>query len=406
MAFSLALLFFLDRGPYRAIRFSTTGDFSTVYAAARCWIHGTNPYDRASLKAELVSAGAPPDLQRDQDINPSVYLPAALPWTSALAWLRWEKANLLWCLLSVAMFGWSLWKILAVVQVSAPVKWLLAAAALLFSPTYVGVYDGNPSVINISLITLAVCLAIGGSEIASGLLFGIALCFKPQLAVCALAVFLLWKRWKIILIGLLLFALASGAGVLFLSRFGRDWSWWQTEQHNVAISFEPGGQSDPGPQSRIAWQLLNAQTLFSYLPGNARATNIAVWSLTALLAAAFLFLRKKNGSPSPWTDIAFFSVAALAATYHRYYDAQLLLLLIPLWVQLWQTQRRFSAWLLTACLALLAFPLQSIFARRLAEAATVASFRQFVLLRSQPLAILAMAIVLAFCYRLPREAPR
>src|SRR5690349_912930 len=103
--FFLCLAFFIDRGPYRALRYSTTGDFSTLYAAARCWLHSENPYSAPALKHELASAGAPDSIVRAQDVNVSVYMPSAMPLMAPVATLPWRVANPVWCFLALVAFG-------------------------------------------------------------------------------------------------------------------------------------------------------------------------------------------------------------------------------------------------------------------------------------------------------------
>ncbi|MBV8863925.1 MAG: DUF2029 domain-containing protein, partial [Acidobacteriaceae bacterium] len=372
----------------------TTGDFSTIYAATRCWLHGENPYDRAALKAELAKAGAPPDIQHEQDINPSVYLPSAMPWMALIGNLLWRPANIAWCLLSLLLFAISLGAILGRTRLSTHGKWLAASAALAFSPTYVGIYDGNPGVIVISLVSLAICFGARQSTIASGILVGIALCFKPQIAICPLCVLVAWKNWKAAAAGVAIFAASLALGALVISGFGHNWNWWNAEQHNLAISFQPGGQSDPAPNSPVAWQMLNTQALMSYAIHNRKVCDLAVWILVAGLTALFWRTRKICLVESYWRDVAFFSTATLMITYHRYYDAQLLLLLIPLLASV-RGRQQISFSVIYGCLLLLAFPLQSILARWLGSQATVESFTQFLLLRNQPAAVLLIACTVA-----------
>ena len=400
LVFFACAIFFVERGPYRAIRYSTTGDFSTVYAAARCWLHGGNPYERAELKHALAAGGAPPDLQRDQDVNPSVYLPAALPWAALVAWLPWWPANAIWCLLSVAIFGLSLWKLLEGSEVTTSVGWLFASAALLFSPTYVGIYDGNPSVAAISLTTLAICLA-PRHRVAGGILLGIASCFKPQIAVCAVGLLVLWRMWPALVAAAMTFAVSLAVGVAFVSR-----GWLATERQNIALSFLPGGQSDPSPTSHVAWQLLNAQTLTSYPFDASRLTDASVWVVLLGVIILFLWRRQRAAYRSFGHDAAFAAAVTLAVTYHRYYDAQLLLLLIPATVVWWREGRRAQTLSVAVCLAALAFPLQSVFARRMGEAARIASPGQFALLRFQPLAVITLCGVLALAYFPVRQQGR
>ncbi len=401
--FAASLIFFIDRGAYRAIRYSTTGDFSTVYAATRCWLHGTNPYDRPALKSELIKAGAPSDIQHDQDINPSVYLPSAMPWTALFGSLRWDGANIAWCLLSLILFAFSLHAILVWSGLPPQGKWFTACAALAFSPTYVGIYDGNPGVTVISLISLSICLRAEQYAIASGALLGIALCFKPQLAICALCVFAVWKNWKAIAAAFTVFVISLALGIVVVSSFGHNWTWWNSEQQNIAISFQSGGQSDPAPTSAVAWQMLNTQALLSYVIRNRHECDFAVWLLAISLTAIFWRARRRNMLPSFWRDVAFFSSVTLMITYHRYYDAQLFLLLIPSLAGMWKSNRT-SFTVICGCLLLLAFPLQSIFARWLGTQANVESIQQSLLLRNQPAAVLLIAVTLALCCRI-KTAP-
>lgn len=394
--FLICSAWFVSRGPYRAIRYSTAGDFSTVYAAARCWIHGLNPYERAAVKRELADAGAPRDLQHDQDVNPSVYLPSTFPFVTPLAWLAWRPANIVWCLLSLIVLGWSIIEILQVADLAPQSKWLAGCAVLLFSPIYVGIYDGNPGVLVISLIVLAISRAAGTRFLASGLCFGIALCFKPQIALCALCVLAVWKCWRSIWIGGAVFAGAMLVGVCVVSSFGHNWQWWQIEQQNIAASFTPGGQSDPRPESHVAWQLLNTQTLASYLVRDRGLYDAAVWLIAGTLCALW-FSRRGAGEGARWGAAGFFAALTLTLTYHRYYDAQIFILLIPVLVQFWRNRHYVPVACIGVCLLVLAFPVQSFFSRKLGAGASSASLTQFALLRNQPLAVLVMAGTLAWC---------
>ena len=396
LLFLLCLTFFLERGAYRALRYETAGDFSTVYAAARCWLDGSNPYESFNLKAELAEAGAPLSVQRDQDVNPSVYLPSAFPWMALIACLPWWTANALWVLFSLVVVGWSLLALTRATSLGREGKFLAVSAALLFSPTYVGIYDGNPGVIVIGLLCVLTCEALGRDRRSAGILLGITLCFKPQLAAGALLILAIRKRRNTLLTGSLVFGLSLGLGVLVVSHFGRDSGWWMSEQRNLAVSIQPGGQSDPAPSSNVAWQLLNAQTISAYVWKSRSAYDAAVWTVSAALCVIFWLRRRTARKVETWRMICFLSLVPLLLTYHRYYDAQLLLLLIPLLAQLWETRMRGPLVAFGAMLLILAFPVQSVFARKMGEAATTASLAQFMLLRNQPLALLGIVVMLAW----------
>ena len=199
---------------------------------------------------------------RDQDVNVSVYLPSALPLTAPVAVLPWRAANPLWCLLALAAFGASVWLILGQLDLRVGAKWMIAGLAVLFSPTYVGLFDGNPSVLCISFVALAICLALNQRPWPSGVLLAIALCFKPQIAFCALCVFIFCGRcWRPLMAAFAIACAAGITGAIVASSFGTNWQWLKLEQRNVALSFAPGGTSDPSPSGPVAWQMLNSHIL-------------------------------------------------------------------------------------------------------------------------------------------------
>ena len=91
---------------------------------------------------------------------------------------------------------------------------------------------------------------------------------------------------------------------------------------------------------------------------------MAVWLFAAALVISYVWLRRKDRpSPSKWRDVSFFAALTLIITYHRYYDAQLLLLTIPMLVVSWKRNERVTVVFLFLCLLLLAFPLQSVLQR-------------------------------------------
>jgi hypothetical protein len=104
----LSLAFFIERGPYRALRDSRSGDFTTVYAASRCWLKHENPYAREDLTLELTRAGAPASLIREQDQHLSLYPISVMPLAAVFAWLPWRAANGAWCLFSLVCFAASI----------------------------------------------------------------------------------------------------------------------------------------------------------------------------------------------------------------------------------------------------------------------------------------------------------
>jgi len=367
---------------------------------------GKNLYDRTELEEALIGAGAPPRLIDQQNLNPAVYLVTAIPLIAPIAWLPWSAANIAWCLLSLLFFALSLLAIIRHAHLPLAGKWIFASLSLAFCPVYVGLLRGNPSVLSISLTVLAVCLSRDNKMWMSGILLGAALCLKPQIALWAVCVLILWSCWQPLRIAFGIGGVIAIAAVVRASHFGRDWRWLQTEWQNLALAFAPGGPSDPGPRSLASFQFLNAQTLTAYFAEDVLLRNLLVWILAASLVVFYLHFRKQTDAASPWRDASFFAALTILITYHRYYDAQLLLLLIPVLVELWRASDRKTAIFLGIFLATIASPEQSVFAKWMGTAAITPSLAQLLLVRNQPLAVLTIALILVFSpLRVRRSAP-
>jgi hypothetical protein len=393
--FCVCLSYLLERGPYRAIRFYESYDFSTVYAAARCWLHGENPYDAQALKKELREVGATPRLEQQQDLNPSVYLVSAMPLVAPISLLRWPAANVVWCLLSLAFFAASLIMVLENTKLSMWSKWIFGSIALVFSPTYVGLLRGNPSVLSIGLVTMALCAWLRGHRWLPGILLGAALCLKPQIGLGAICVFALWRNWSSLFVAAGTFSVLGIIGFLRVSSFGTSWAWWRSEQQNASVAYGLSSETDPLGVS--AFQFLNSQPVWAYAIREPLWSDVAVWVFAGILVASYLWFRQRAGVASPWRDIAFSCILTITVMYHRYYDGQLLLLFIPLLVELWRERNRRIAIFLGICLISLAFPDQSVFAKWMGPQGT--SLLRFILMRHQPTGVLAMGIAVIVSWK-------
>jgi hypothetical protein len=379
-AFALSFLFFLLRGPYRALHASVSIDFAVNYASSRLWLQGRNPYDPALLKAEFIGpARGPAAIAPKYATQPAVYPPTMFALIAPIAWLPWNAANWIWCLASTALVLLSLRKILAASKLPVGAYWAMAAALTAFSPTHTGLAMGNPSAVACALTTLAALAALEERETAAGLLTGAAVCLKPQIAICAVALFLAWRKPRAVVIAA---ATAAGSAAISLLR-APSWeeylTWLQTLRANVSSGFFPGGANDASIANPVSFLFINVQALLGLLIRDATFLDAAAW---IILAALFIvYAKRRTGSRDH--DVAFAAVMTLLAVYHRYYDAQLLLLVVPFLAAQWK--RRESRWLL-GLLCAFAFPLQTALAAIPAAA---------LLLRHQPLALLLAAVLLS-----------
>lgn len=391
VVFLLAALLFFFRGPYRALR-GPSLDFGVIYSAARCWIAGENPYDNEQMDKKFISAGGPAN-RAPTDKLPSVYAPAAMPFFALDAWLPWPEALWAWCAISVAAFALSLFIIFRDSGLAATGKWLLGSAILAYSPVHTGLAMGTPSVIACSLVAIAIYLALAERPVASGIVLGVAHSIKPQLSICAVAVLAIWKLWTPLLISVPIPLVATALSVARAQSIARFWQWCLTWRDNVALTFAAGHINDPSPSNFHARTLLNTDSIVNLLVPDTLTARLIVWITGLTLLICYLYLRKRVPHDRPWRDIAFFTAWTMLLIYHRYYEGQLLLLIIPFVLKCWRSERRIAI-SLCVCLLVLAFPSQTALSVWSGLQHSISSVSELILFRHQPLAVLVMSFLL------------
>ncbi|MDQ2775268.1 MAG: DUF2029 domain-containing protein [Acidobacteriota bacterium] len=391
------LAYFVVRGPYREVGSLNSYDFASVYGAARCWLNGQNPYDMKQVRDTLREAGNKPPLPYS-DPPPSVYLPTTLPVIAPVAWLSWIPARLIWCLMSVSMFGCSLLLIFRNVDLPLEGKFLLGAAVLFFSPTTSGLSTGNLSVFSCSLVILAIYLALKKRWIGSGLLLGLAHCLKPQVSIFAVVLFALWTYWKPLFISFVVPAVSAAVSIMRAPSLDQYRQWLASLHEGIAATLAPGAINDPRPSNIFSYHMVNTQAVFGVFVHNLAIDDILVWAIAAAMVVVYLWLRRRVAGDRRWCDMAFFSAVTLTIVYHRYYDAQLLLASVPFVAG--SRKRLGSIAIPVLCfLLLLEFPLQAILAQRFSPFLADKSIIGFLLFRHQPLAVLAMCLFLIPWFR-------
>ena len=393
LVFCAAALYFVARGPWRAIGSVNSYDFASVYGATRCWLHGENPYDMRAVAREVHAAGDDPATLPYTDPPPSVYLPTVLPIVAPMAWLPWKAARFVWASVSMAAFALSLGLMFRRCMLNTPQTWLLGAGVLLFSATSSGLSTGNPSVISCGLTLAGVLLILEQRIIAGAMLLGLAHSIKPQISIAALVVLALWGYWRAVGLSFLIPAITALVSFLRVCSFDQYGVWLLTLQRDIADTSLPGGLNDPSPANYFSYHLINEAAILTVWLHNPFVVRALVWISVAVLACTYLLLRKNVSGDRRLRDLAFFCCLSLVLVYHRYYDAQLLLGAVPfLLLQGKDTRRVVTAALWIGFLVLL-FPLQAIIAESVPHL-NPASLRGFLLLRHQPLIILLLCVLL------------
>jgi len=388
----LALALFWMRGPRRAL--SDSGDFATVYSAARCWRAHQNPYLEANIDRQYASGHGDPVRAPNPDLTASVYLPSLFPLVAPVASLDWAAAKRVWLMVELAAFALSLLCVARSELITSPLTaaWILIAF-LFFSATQTGISKGQPGVLCISLLVAAMYLKRAPrAQLLAGLLLGISCCVKPNVA-APFFLFLCWrKQWRAaaisVAVGLAVWAIAL-KNLLTLPP-----GWWLAWSANLKMSSAPGGNMDPTLASTGSHWLSNFQTVVGFFTTNQQLCNWVTYAvLGALVIAVFAVTRFHMNQ---WQALALLSTLLLLGSYHRYYDLQLLMLCANAALLLYRSGGR-EVWLATAAALPLWFPVQALAAAVLPiPAPGAASFLQFLAFRNQPLCLLALALVFAW----------
>lgn len=324
-----------------------TTNFRAVYYGARCLLNRTDPYKPSEfLRIYRAESGVSP---RDpgraalflRAVPICVNLPTTLFLLAPLALLGWWPAHIIWLILigtiftCASLFAWDL----AVDY--APMVSLVLICALAIDNEVLFIV-GNTAAIAIGLCVAAVwCFVKGRFAFAGVVCLAVSVAIKPHDSGFVWLYFLLAGGIlrKRALQSLVLTALLAIPAVLWVSMIAPDWR--QELQANLSTTSSLGDISDPGPDNAsrgiTADVLIDLQTVVSVFKDEPRVYNavsyltcgslLIVWSITTL--------RSQASSPRIWFALASIAALTMLATYHRPYDAKILLLTIPACALLW-----------------------------------------------------------------------
>lgn len=388
------------------------------YLASRAWTRGLDPYDHAVVTRIWIEAGGTAATAPDRARTPSVYPPTALVLYSPLAMAPWNLASVIWCGLSMAALA----TLLICVHSLAGIRWLeaqslcLIAGTLALEPVSNTVRVGQTSILVSALAAASIVYGLNDRRFASGVLEGLGIALKPQLALAFAAPFVLTRRWKIcVATAITIVALACIA----LSRFASPAQCIASWLANLHFAFDPGRENDPTRLVETAremgksWarspidlmEFVNLQYPLSTFIDNRLLVEALTWSTTLVLTVPAL--RSLVRCPTDITLLHCVSLLALLDLlffYHRSYDA--VVLVFPMAWALSPVVPRSQSWPVLATLALFSVPLDGLLLAldKLgfipAWLSSGAVWRSFVL-PCQAWALLVMASWLAYCLARP-----
>lgn len=411
--FSLLTGFLLDRTSPGG-----TANYRAVYYGARCVIDRADPYSPDNfLRVYTSESGEFPTSPSKRQlflraVMVCVNLPTTLFLVAPLALISWGPSHLIWLLLSGC--GFTLAGVLAydLAREFAPGLALVLVVVMLVN-SEVLFATGNTAGISVGLCVIAVwCLVRARVAWLGVACLALSLALKPH--DCGLVwLFLLLAGGTLRKRSLQALALTAALiipALLWVSNVAPHWA--AELKNNLVATSAPGDISDPGPTSisrkGSADVIIDLQSLVSVFKDNPDFYNPFVYAICGVLLAMILAktLRIQTTAESIWLALAALSALSMLATYHRPYDAKLLLLAVPGSALLWSRGHRIGkfAVLITTCaivstsdipLAILSLATRQLDIVAMPFAEKVATI---VLTRPAPLFLLAMVIVFLMAY--------
>ncbi len=323
-------------------------DFRTAYFSGVCLLEpGCHPFQEADVERLYWQRQVdhPPVPQPDRTvITRNIYLPTAFAFTVPMALVPFKIDLALWAFFIAAG---SIVAALLMWRVSAGYAPLLSAALLSYCLANSGsiFHFGNAAGIVVPLCIIAAWCFVEGRYIPVAVVcLIIGLAFKPHDTGLVWLCFLLaggrYRRHAFITGGLFaLLALPTVAWVTHISP-----QWLHELSSNLGVGSGPGGMNYPGAVHATC-MLTNLQTITSVIWFSARTYNLAailIW-VPFVLVWGFLVWKSNPTRESVWFALAAAAAFSLLPTYHRQYDAKLIMLAVPACAILWSRRGR-AAW--------------------------------------------------------------
>jgi hypothetical protein len=312
-------------------------DFQAIYYGTRCLIEHHDPYIVSELESVYRGDGgesASESPRHRQTVTLYVNLPTTFVIIAPFAMLPFWAGQALWLTFLTGVFilaAFLMWDIAERYKPGASlflICILLANSELIFG-------TGNTAGVVVGLCVVAVWCFLEERFVLAGVLcLGASLAIKPHDVGLVWLYFLLASgvHRKRALQALLLAVLLGLSGFLWVSHVAPQWmQHWQT---NMASISGAGGLNEPGPSSvtgRTAGMVIDLQAAVSIFRDDPRVYNSISYLVCGalLLAWAARALRTRISPAGAWLALAAIVPLTMLVTYHRPYDAKLLLLTFP-----------------------------------------------------------------------------
>jgi len=397
------------------------GDFKASYYSARCFLHDDcDPYaetDVFRLYREQEDLHLPASDSTHFVVTRYVYLPTAFVFTVPFAILPVGPAHVLWMAVTAAgmiLAAFLMWNI---GRYDAPLASGLLLAFLLAN-SGMALAIGNPAGVTVAFCVIAVWCFVNERFVSAGILcLAISLALKPHDAgfvwlYLLLAGGTLRKNALRVLAVYAAFAVPVSLWTVHISPH-----WIQELQSNLQWFSQRGGINDPGPSSFTGHGVIRAidlQAAISVFRDDPHFYNSLSFLVCGLLflAWAVVLLRSQHNPARLWFMFAGIAALSMLPSYHRPYDAKLLLLIVPAFAILWAERGpvRWAALLLSgaAVSAIGDFPLAilALFAHQVPISAGTFFGKLLVISLWNPTPLILLATAVFFLWVFMRQNTR
>jgi hypothetical protein len=203
---------------------------------------------------------------------------------------------------------------------------LLPAWMLAMGPIQSGISAGQPAMAAVALIVLCIWFNSRGSTAVAGILLGLAMAFKLQLAAPFVVYFFFIRRWRVGTISVFAFGLIAAIALLRLQAANVVWlgDWIE----NIRRASTNGGPNDFTTANPNRDHLLNLQLPMFAIFGTRLVANLIAAAVTMVLLAVYAIWLARADKRHGTLALIPLAAITLLPVYHRYYDATLLV--IPL----------------------------------------------------------------------------
>jgi hypothetical protein len=323
-------------------------DFKGTYYDARCLLQHSDPYQFGAPARVYLAEQKDHPLLSDvlrQVLSLNIYLPTTSIFITPFAMLPWGPAHRLWMIVSAvsltlaAFLMWNRGADYAPLISGVLICFILANCEAVLA-------TGNTAGIMVSLCVVAVWCFLRERFVWVGILcLAVSLSIKPHDAGFVWLYFLLAGGIyrKRALQTLLATAVLAVAAIVWVTPIAPHWI--QELQSNNLTDLLPGGAGNPGPNSANSGSgpsmIINLQSAIYVFSSDPRIYIPVSYLVCGSLLLVWLVctLRARFSPAKAWLAFAAVVPLTLLVTYHRPYDAKLLLLTVPACALLWAEGR-------------------------------------------------------------------